>query len=163
MPTTFNWIYLGNEPLVLDPTEGNSSAEDAQLFVGQSYGTAGDPLYQHITSVTTIDNGGAAGALDMNNNAANDAFSTNIGNGTQTLTFDGLSVFNATITYANGTTAAVTAVIAQSTTGELFLAPEITSNADSSLYEAGPIVSITLDSVNSSTNTNLGGNRPRRA
>ena len=159
MPTTFNWIYLGNESLVLDPTEGNSSAEDAQLFVGQSYGTAGDPLYQHITSVTTIDNGGAAGALDMNNNAANDAFSTNIGNGTQTFTFDGLSVFNATITYANGTTAAVTAVIAQSTTGELFLAPEITSNADSSLYEAGPIVSITLDSVNSSTNTNLGGNR----
>ena len=159
MPTTFNWIYLGNEPLVLDPTEGNSNAENAGLFVGQSYGTAGDPLYQHISSVTTIDNGGAAGALDMNNNASNDAFSTNIGSGTQTFTFDGLSVFNATITYVNGTTAVVTAVLAQSTTGELFLAPEYTNNADVGLFEAGPIVSITLDSVNSSTNTNLGADR----
>ena len=159
MPTTFNWIYLGNEPLVLDPTEGNSNAENAGLFVGQSYGTAGDPLYQRISSATTIDNGGAAGALDMNNNATNDAFSTDIGSGTQTFTFDGLSVFNATITYANGTTGVVTAVLAQSTTGELFLAPEFSNNADVGLYEAGPIVSITLDSVNASTNTNLGADR----
>ena len=159
MPTTFNWIYLGNEPFVLDPTEGNSNAENAGLFVGQSYGTAGNPLFQHISSVTTIDNGGAAGALDMNNNVTNDAFSTNIGSGTQTFTFDGLSVFNATITYANGTTAVVTAVLAQSTTGELFLAPEFSNNADVGFFEAGPIVSITLDSVNSSTNTNLGANR----
>ena len=159
MPTTFNWIYLGNEPLVLDPTEGNSNAENAGLFVGQSYGTAGNPLYRHISSVTTIDNGGAAGALDMNNNVTNDAFSTNIGSGIQTFIFDGLSVFNATITYANGTTAVVTAVLAQSTTGELFLAPEVSNNADVGLFEAGPIVSITLDSVNSSTNTNFAANR----
>ncbi|MDG3041118.1 Hint domain-containing protein [Roseicyclus marinus] len=159
MPTTFNWIYLGLEPLVLDPTEGNSNAENAGLFVGQSYGTAGDPLYQRITSATTIDNGGAAGALDMNNSASNDAFTTDIGNGTQTFTFDGLSVFNATITYVNGTTAQVTAVLAQSTTGELFLAPEFTSNPDVTAFEAGPIVSITLDSVNASTNTNLGADR----
>ncbi|MCZ4351232.1 Hint domain-containing protein [Roseovarius aestuarii] len=159
MPTTFNWIYLGNEPLVLDPTEGNSNAENAELFVGQSYGSAGDPLYRHISSATTIDNGGASGALDMNNNATNDAFSTNIGNGTQTFTFDGLSVFDATITYVNGTTAEVTAVLAQSTTGELFLVPEVSSNADSSAFEAGPIVSITLDGENVSTNTNLAANR----
>jgi Ca2+-binding RTX toxin-like protein len=159
MPTTFNWIYLGNEPLVLDPTEGNSNAENAGLFVGRNYGTAGNPLYRSITSVTTIDNGGAAGALDMNNTASNDAFSTNIGSGTQTFTFDGLSVFNATITYANGTTGVVTAVLAQSTTGELFLAPEFTNNADVGLFEAGPIVSLTLNSVNSSTNTNLGADR----
>ncbi|SEL03867.1 Ca2+-binding protein, RTX toxin-related [Roseovarius nanhaiticus] len=159
MPTTFNWIYLGNESLVLDPTEGNSNAENAGLFVGRSYGTAGDPLHQRIASVTTIDNGGAAGALDMNNNVTNDAFTTNIGSGPQTFTFDGLSVFNATIAYANGTTAQVTAVLAQSTTGELFLAPEFTNNADVGAFEARPIVSITLNGVESSTNTNLGANR----
>lgn len=159
MPTTFNWIYLGTESDFLDPTEGNSDAENAGLFVNRTYGTAIDPLYQHITSVSTIDNGGAAGALDMNNSVTNDGFTTDIGAGAQSFTFDGLSVFNATITYANGTTASVTAVLAQSTTGELFLAPEIGFNTDVTAFEAGPIVSITLDSVNASTNTNLGANR----
>ncbi|WP_297768434.1 Hint domain-containing protein [uncultured Roseovarius sp.] len=159
MPTTFNWIHLGNSPLVLDPTEGNSDAENAALFVNQSYGTATDPLYEHITSATTIDNGGAAGALDMNNSVTNDEFTTDIGNGVETFTFDGLSVFDATITYADGTTATVTAVLAQSTDGELFLAPEFTANGDVNTFEAGPIISLTLDGVNASTNTNLGADR----
>ncbi|KGM88253.1 RTX toxin [Roseovarius mucosus DSM 17069] len=163
MPTTFNWIFLGTETDFLDPTEGNSNAENAALFENRTYGSALDPLYQRITSTTTINNGGAGGALDMNNTAANDAFTTDIGAGTQTFIFDGLSVFNATITYANGTTALVTAVLAQSTTGELFLAPEIGFNADVTAFEAGPIVSITLDSVNASTNTNLGADRVAQA
>ena len=163
MPTTFNWIFLGTETDFLDPTEGNSNAENAALFENRTYGSAVDPLYQRITSTTTINNGGAAGALDMNNTAANDAFTTDIGAGTQTFIFDGLSVFNATITYANGTTALVTAVLAPSTTGELFLAPEIGFNADVTAFEAGPIVSITLDSVNASTNTNLGADRVAQA
>ena len=163
MPTTFNWIFLGTETDFLDPTEGNSNAENAALFENRTYGSAVDPLYQRITSTTTINNGGAAGALDMNNTAANDAFTTDIGAGTQTFIFDGLSVFNATITYANGTTALVTVVLAQSTTGELFLAPEIGFNADVTAFEAGPIVSITLDSVNASTNTNLGADRVAQA
>ncbi|ARE82673.1 leukotoxin [Roseovarius mucosus] len=163
MPTTFNWIFLGTETDFLDPTEGNSNAENAALFENRTYGNALDPLYQRISSVTTINNGGAVGALDMNNTVTNDAFTTDIGAGTQTFTFDGLSVFNATLTYANGTTAVVTAVIAQSTTGELFLAPEISFNADVTAFEAGPIVSITLDSVNASTNTNLGADRLAQA
>ncbi|MCB2117443.1 MAG: Hint domain-containing protein [Rhodobacteraceae bacterium] len=133
--------------------------ENASLFVGQSYGTAGSPLYSRVTSVTTIDNGGTAAALDTNNSVSNDQFSTNIGAGTQTFTYDGLTVYNATITYADGTTATVTAVIAQSTTGELFLAPEIAPNPDTTAYEAKPIVSITLNSVNSSTNTNFAADR----
>ncbi|MFD0860373.1 Hint domain-containing protein [Roseovarius aquimarinus] len=159
MPTTFNWIYLGKETESLDPTEGNSNAENAALFVGRSYGTAGDPLYQRITSVTTVDIGGASGALDMDNNVTNDAFSTDIGGGTQTFVFDGLTVFNATITFANGSTQVITAVLAQSTTNELFLAPEFTNNADVGILESTPIVSITLNSVSNSTNTNLGADR----
>jgi hypothetical protein len=84
MPTTFNWIFLGNSPLVLDPTEGNSDAEGAALFENMIFGSAGDPLFQHVTRATTIDNGGAAGALDMNNAVTNDQFTTDIGNGPQT-------------------------------------------------------------------------------
>lgn len=159
MATTFNWIYLGTTTVRIDPTEGNSNMENAALLVGQTYGTGINPLYTHITSTTTINNGGTAGALDTNNNASNDQFTTNIGSGTQTFVYDGLTVYNATITYADGTTATVTAVVVQSTTGELFLAPEIAPNTDSTAYAAKPIVSLTLESVNSASNINLGADR----
>lgn len=149
MATTFNWIYLGTSTTFLDPTEGNTVAENANSFVGLTYGSATDPLFTHVTSATMIDNGGTAGALDQNNSASNDQFTTNIGAGTQTFTFDGTVVYDATVTYANGTTATVTAVIAQGTAGHLFLAPDPTSatNADTAAYEAMPIVSIRLNAV----------------
>ncbi|MGX0975067.1 Ca2+-binding RTX toxin-like protein [Roseovarius sp. MBR-51] len=163
MPTTFNWIFLGNEPIILDPTEGNSNAENAGLFVNRTYGTAIDPLYQNVTRVTTIDNGGAAGALDMNNTASNDQFSTDIGSGTQTFTFDGLSTFNATLTYTDGTTTSFLAILVQDTNGNLFLAPPLNTTAANAAniaaMTARPIESVTFNSVNTSTNTNLGADR----
>ncbi|MBC7180733.1 MAG: type I secretion protein, partial [Roseovarius sp.] len=163
MPTTFNWIFLGTETDFLDPTEGNSNAENAALFVNRTYGSAIDPLYQNVTRVTTIDNGGAAGALDMNNTASNDQFSTNIGGGTQTFTFDGLSTFNATLTYTDGTTASFLAVLVQDTAGNLFLAPPLNTTAANAAniaaLTARPIESVTLNSVGTSTNTNLGADR----
>ncbi len=159
MATTFNWIYLGTSTTFLDPTEGNSNMENANLFVNNTYGSTTDPLYNHITSATTIDNGGTVGALDTNNNASNDQFTTNIGTGTQTYTYDGLTVYNATVTYVDGTTATITAVIVQSTTGELFLAPETVVNADTAIQEAKPILSLRLDSINTSTNTNMSADR----
>lgn len=113
MATTFNWIYLGNSSTSLDPTEGNSTAENAKAFVGQTYGSSGSPLFQKITSVTTLDTGGSAGTLDMDNKGVNDQFTTNIGAGNTTYTFDGTSLYNATVTYADGTTGTVTAVLAQ--------------------------------------------------
>ncbi len=158
MATTFNWIYLGTGPEI-DPVEGNSNAENAAALVGNTYGSSGDPLYTHITSATMINRGGTADALDMNNTVANDQFTTNIGSGSVTYTFDGLTNYHATITYADGTTATVTAVIVQSTTGELFLAPEMVANADTTAYEAKPIVSITVTGVETSTNANFGIDR----
>jgi Ca2+-binding RTX toxin-like protein len=163
MPTTFNWIFLGNSSLILDPTEGNSNAEGAGLFANMVFGSAGDPLYEHVTRVTTLDNGGAAGALDMNNTASNDQFTTNIGNGLQTFTFDGLSTFNATLTYTDGTTASFLAILVQDTSGNLFLAPPLNTTAANAAniaaLTARPIESINLGTVNTSTNTNLGADR----
>ena len=163
MPTTFNWIYLGQSSLVLDPTEGNSNAEGASLFANMVFGSAGDPLFQHVTRTTTIDNGGAVGALDMNNLASNDQFTTDIGNGPQTFTFDGLSTYNATITYTDGTTAAFLAVLVQDTTGQLFIAPPLNTSAANAAniaaLTAKPIESINLGTLNTSTNTNLGADR----
>lgn len=158
MATTFNWIYLGTSGNVLDPTEGNTLAEGRNLFLGQTFGSSTDPLYSHITSATMINNGGSATSLDANNSTANDQFSTNIGAGTQTFVFDSSVQYNATITYADGTTATVTAVFVQSTTGEMFLAPETAANADTTAYEAKPIQSITFNSV-AQTGANLGTDR----
>lgn len=163
MPTTFSWIFLGNSPLILDPTEGNSNAEGAALFANAVFGSAGDPLYQRVTRVTTIDNGGAVGALDMNNDVTNDQFTTDIGSGPQTFTFDGLSTFNATLTYTDGTTASFLAILVQDTDGNLFLAPPLNTSAANTAniaaLTARPIESINLGTVNTSTNTNLGADR----
>ncbi|MBN2741639.1 MAG: Hint domain-containing protein [Rhodobacteraceae bacterium] len=159
MATTFNWIYLGSSTTYLDPTEGNSNMENYNAFNGATAGTAAAPLYQRITSATTVDNGGTADALDTNNNVSNDQIITDIGNGTETLTYDGLVVYNATLTYVDGTTANVTAVVVQTTDGKVFLAPELTANADTTAYEAKPIQSILLGTAASYSNTNLAADR----
>ncbi len=159
MATTFNWIFLGTTTTFIDPTEGNTNMENANLLVGQTYGTAANPLYTRIRSATMFDNGGTAGSMDTNNNLVNDTFTTDLGAGTVTLTYDGTVIYNATVTYVNGTTATVTAVLVQDTAGNLFLAPELTANADTTVYEAAPIRSITLNSINTSTSLNYGPNR----
>ncbi|MEZ5778405.1 MAG: Hint domain-containing protein [Paracoccaceae bacterium] len=159
MPTTFNWIYLGVSGTQLDPTENNTVAENAASFVGSTYGSVSDPLFTHVVSATMIDNGGTSGVLDQNNTLSNDQFTTDIGSGPQTFTFDASVIYNATITYANGTTATVTAVIAQDDAGHLFLAPEFTLNADTTAYEALPIRSITFDSVNGDTFSGMTADR----
>ena len=158
MATTFNWIYLGTSTSVLDPTEGNTAAEGANLFLGQTYGSTSDPLYNHITSVTMINNGGNATALDQDNNVTNDQFSTNIGAGTQTFTFDATIVYNTTITYADGTTGTVSMVMAQDTAGHLFLAPEPAAAPapDTAVYEAKPILSVTINSITGGTTSYAG-------
>ncbi|SFR36092.1 Hemolysin-type calcium-binding repeat-containing protein [Yoonia tamlensis] len=157
MATTFTWLYLGTSSTQLDPTEGNNVVENANstAFIGKTFGTAADPLHTHISSATLIDRGGTANALDINNNVSNDQFTTNIGAGTQTYTYDASIIYNAVITYANGTTANVTAVVVQSTTGQLFLAPDRTANPapDTVAYETAPIVSVRLVSVYNNVTT----------
>lgn len=158
MPSTFNWIYLGPSSIFIDPTEGNNSAENATLLNGLTFGGTGNPLYNRITEVTLVNLGGNTTALDQDNTLSNDQFTTNIGSGTQTFTFDASVIYNATVTYADGTTGTVTAVIAQDTNGNLYLAPETFAapNPDTAVYEAKPIVSITLNSVFNNVTAYLG-------
>ncbi|WP_457646328.1 Hint domain-containing protein, partial [Profundibacter sp.] len=68
-------------------------------------------------------------------------------NGGAPQTFDGTSVYNATITYIDGTTATITAVVYQDVNGNTYLAPEYSANADQTALEAGAIRSISLDSL----------------
>ena len=149
MATTFDVLYLGTVA-ALDPTEGNIIAENAGAIVGTTFGSSGDPLNTHIhtlTPGTTSYTGGQLNdAYDVDNNIANEQFRID---GGVNQTMDAVVVYNATVTYVDGTTASITAVLFQDTAGRLYLAPEVTQNADQAVLEAKPIQSLKLNSVSS--------------
>ncbi|SFR65519.1 Hint domain-containing protein [Litoreibacter janthinus] len=158
MPTTFNVISLGNLASI-DPTEGNTVAENASALVGQTFGSAGNALVNSIQSFSPSGSGFGGGnttAYDMNNSAANETFSIN---GGAAQTFDGTSIYNATITYIDGTTATISAVIFQDTAGNTYLAPEFSANADQAALEAQAIRSVSLDSLVGNSYSGLTGTR----
>jgi hypothetical protein len=156
VPTTFTVFSLGVWPSI-DPTEGNNVAENASALVGQTFGGPGNALLNSAVTLTPVSfSGGTATAYDMNNLASNDTFRIN---GGPVQTFDGTAVYNATITYIDGTTATITAVIFQDTAGNTYWAPELTANADQAAMEAKPIRSLTLNSVNGNTFSGLGADR----
>ena len=140
MATTFNVIFLGISAIDIDPTEGNTSSENMGLLVGSTFGSAGGPLYDNVQTLSPV--GSPGPTYESNNNP--DQFAVD---GT-TYRFDGWGVYNVTITYADGTTATAVAKIAQTTTGELYLTPDILSQtANQALFEAKPILSLTLNST----------------
>ncbi len=150
MATTFNWIYLGTSSTQIDPTEGNATAENVGTLVGRTFGTAGDPLFNHITSATVNDTSGAVGQLDANNASTSDSFTTNVGADKATYAFDTVVIVDATITYANGSTTTSPLKIVQDATGKLFLAPDLAAGAMTTALEAMPIRSITITAANDS-------------
>lgn len=166
MPSTWQAIYLGNgnaDGFNIDPTEGNTISENAGLLVGQTAGSPGDPLFNHIVTVTATDNRGALGSLDTARSSfgAQDTVTYDLGSGPQTAVFEGIAVYDATVTFYDGSTANVSAVVFQDEAGNIFLAPELSPNADSAVFQSGPIVSITGNSVivndgNLTTNRNAG-------
>lgn len=147
MPTTWNALYLGNSGTQIDSIEGNFTAENASAFVGETYGSAGTPLSEQVVSVTTIEAGGDSTVMDMSDSGDQVQFDLGDGGGTQTNDFDGGALYNATLTYSDGSTANITAAIFQDANGNLFLAPEFGENSDVDAMEAGAIESISLDSV----------------
>ena len=81
MATTFNWIYLGTSNTSLDTFEGGTNMENAGSFVGTTFGSSGDPLYGHVTSVTMSSTGGQSGVMDTDNLFHSDTFMTDMGGG----------------------------------------------------------------------------------
>ncbi|MHA6264747.1 Hint domain-containing protein [Arenibacterium sp. CAU 1754] len=153
MPTTFNVLYLGVQADI-DTVEGNNNAEGAAALVGLTIGSVTDPLWEQIQSLSPGSTGFAGGtnnAYDMDN-IPSETFTID---GGADQVFDGTAIYNATITYTDGTTAGITAVIFQDSAGNTYLAPEFSPNGDQTALEAKPIQSLTLDSVN--RNTNLSG------
>ncbi len=140
VPTTFNAISLG-VLADMDTTEGNTLAENASALVGLTFGSAGDALVNDFVSLSEVGN---VGTYYGSNNAPAEQFSIN---GGAAQTFDSTALFNATITYIDGTTAPFTAVIFQDVSGNTYLAPEFSANADQATLEAGAIQSISFDSL----------------
>lgn len=158
MPTTFNVFSLGTGPFI-DPTEGNDNAENAGALVGSTFGGPVSPLYANIQEFSPGSTGWSSGGTtgyDQNNFNANDTFRLD-GGADQTV--DGLSVYNATLTYADGTTATITAVVFQDTAGNLYLAPELGAGADQTALEAKAIESLTLNSISSTFSNGLTASR----
>ncbi len=147
MPTTWSALYLGNFGTQLDSIEGNSVSENAGVLVGESFGSAGTPLSEQVVSVTTIEAGGLSTVMDVNDSGDQVQFDLGDGAGSQTNDFDGGAVYNATLTYSDGSTGSITAAIFQDAEGNLFLAPEFDENSDVTAMEAGAIESISLDSL----------------
>jgi hypothetical protein len=161
MPLTYNGFFMGTGALI-DPTEGNTAAENAAALVGLTFGAPGTPLSNNLVSITSVNVGGNATALDQDNNLANDQVSVNFGTGAPvSYVFDAAVNYNATLTYVDGTTVTVTAVVFQTTTGELFLAPTFTEGTPlNAALMAGPLRSITLDSVAGNNFLGLAADRP---
>ena len=162
MPTTWNAIYLGNTGTFnIDPTEFNNTSENAAALVGLNIGDETNPLYERIVSVTALDGAGSAGVLETSrpgNGADRVSYTLPGATSTTTATFEGMGVYEAEITFFDGTTGVVSAVIFQDEAFNLFLAPEVTANADSALYQSGPIRSISITSLTNNA-SNLTANR----
>ena len=157
MPDIFNVLFLGNLTDI-DPIDGDNDAENASALVGMTFGGESDALaarVQEFSPGSTGYTGGTNNAYDQNN-APNETFRLD---GGAEQTFDSAVVYNATITYIDGTTSNITAVVFQDTDGNTYLAPEFSANADQAALEAAPIRSLTLDSLLSNEFSGMTGSR----
>lgn len=157
MPITFTVFSLGNLADI-DTIEGNTTAENADALVGLTFGGVGDALLNSAVTFapgSTGFGGGTPNAYDQDNNPA-ETFTID---GGPEQTFDSSVVYNATITYINGTTETITAVLFQDTAGNTYLAPEFSPNIDQTALEAAAIRSLTLDSLFQDTYSGMGADR----
>jgi Ca2+-binding RTX toxin-like protein len=147
MPTSFEVIFLGTLARI-DTVQGDEVSETAGNILG-SYGTLTAPLSQRISNLTaerlTEDDNTS---YDVDNGGGFDSFRIN---GGAPQNFDGWATYNAVVTYSDGTTANITAVVIQDVNGNTYLVPEQTANADQTALTARPIMSLTLQSVASNS------------
>lgn len=150
--------YGDGSPYYMDLEEGNGDSEAAYDLVGAVFGSSSAPLYDHLVTIDASNPGGINSSELLQDNRQNGTFYAdtfkadfNDGNGQKTYEFDALTVYNATVTFRNGQTANVTAVVFQAYDGRLFLAPEYSDNSDSVIYRFDGIRSLRLNSIAKST------------
>lgn len=95
----FSMIYLGRFP-DLDPTEGNTTVENATGVVANYYG-ASDPAWQHIVTVTA-DDANNNKVITGNNAGGGETVTYNLGSGTLTTKLDFAITVNARVSFLPG-------------------------------------------------------------
>ncbi len=154
MATTFTVFSLGVLP-DFDTVGGNSTAENPNAIIGMTFGGLGDPLFQTAATWspgTGGFGGGSSTSYDFDN-SPNENFRIN---GGANQVYDSSLVYDATITYIDGTTANITAVIAQDTNGNAYWVPEFSNNADQAAMEAKAIRSLTINALTNDEDTYVG-------
>ncbi|MEP4960105.1 MAG: Hint domain-containing protein [Roseobacter sp.] len=149
LPTTFNVVSLGNLADI-DTVEGDNTAENASALVGLTFGGVGNALVDNFVSFSAGTGGFGGGSsthYDQDNSPAEN-FSID---GGPDQVFDSVARYIATITYTDGTTAGANVAIFQDTAGNTYLAPDLSQSAAQDALEAGPIRSLTLDSLQFNT------------
>ncbi len=138
----FTVISLGTAASI-DVNEADGGVSELAGNLLGTYGGPGSELYNQLQTGVTNDTN-----LDTNiNDDDNGATAENFVIDGITYQIDGTVVYNATVTFVDGTSGTFTAVVFQTTTGEVFMAPEYLDGTDNALLTSQPIVSITLDSV----------------
>ena len=163
MPLTFKALYVGTSSTQLDPTEGNDTAEGAENFAKTTFGAKDNALAGSWVSFTSVDNGGYADVLDVNNSRSNDQAIIDNGSGPVTYTFDGTAVYKGYITYNDGSVSAkdLPIVLVQMTNGDLYIVPSPQAGtATNDALSAGQIQSITFTGVLSVDHTGMVTDRP---
>ncbi|KGM88252.1 Hemolysin-type calcium-binding repeat (2 copies)/Hint domain protein [Roseovarius mucosus DSM 17069] len=161
MATTFDLFRLGTAPQI-DTIEGNLTSENHQALEGLVFGSTSDPLASNVASLSPdIDlllfpdyiGGATSNAYDSNNFLSNEQFVI----GGVRYTHDATMIYNNTIiTYTDGTTATVSAIVMQDTSGNLYLLPPPSGpNAYSDALEAKPILSVTLGTAAPTNGTDV--------
>jgi len=160
MATTFDVFYLGNFGSQLDTVEGNDTSENAASLVGTTLGSGGNPLYDNVQSFAVGSTGyssGTATDYDTDNSASSDTFCIDAG-ADQTL--DSVVTYNAEITYVDGNTALIQAIVMQDVNGNLYLAPDTAAGTSyQNALEAKPIETLEILSVQDAHSTGLAADR----
>ena len=149
---TFSVFHLGLAPEI-NTVAGNTATENPDALLG-TYGSAGNELYHSLQDAVATD---PDANTRINIDEAGEAAETITINGV-VHTIDVGVVYNATVTFTDGTTGAFTAVVIRTDDDNLYLMPEVTNNADHALLTSKPIESIALESTNTAY-TNISANR----
>ncbi|AWZ18838.1 type I secretion target repeat protein [Roseovarius sp. TM1035] len=163
MATTFDLFVLGTAPQI-DTIEGNLTSENHGALEGLVFGSTANPLAGTVATLSPdIDlllfpdytGGATSNAYDSNNFLSNEEFVI----GGVRYTHDATMIYNNTvITYTDGTTATVNAIVMQATNGTLYLLPPPSGpTAYSDALEAKPILSITLGTAAPTNGTDVYG------
>ena len=158
MPTKFDLFNLGTAP-DFDSVEGNTISENHTALEGLVFGGASNPLAASLQTLSPDPtNGFGTGlttAYDVDNNLYTEQFNVD----GVTRTHDATMIFeDSVITYTDGSTALVDALVMQDTDGNLYLLPPTSGPSPySNALELRPIESLELGTANPAGGTRAYG------